>query len=89
MQVLPCSVSNVRRELDRITAEADVPGVTPNELRRTAAPNLSAAGMPFEQIVDVLGHTDTAMLMEVYRHEVRPSIDTAASAMYRLLAENA
>lgn len=85
----PLSASNVRRELDRITLEADVPGVTPNELRHTAASNLSAAGVPIEQIADVLGHTDTAMLMEVYRHAVRPSIDAAASAMDRLIAENA
>jgi integrase len=83
------SASNVRRELDRITSEADLPGVTPNELRHTAASNLSAAGVPIEQIADVLGHTDTAMLMEVYRHAVRPSIDAAASARDRLIAENA
>jgi integrase len=85
----PLSASNVRRELDRITLEAELPGVTPNELRHTAASNLSAAGVPIEQIADVLGHTDTAMLMEVYRHAVRPSIDAAASAMNRLIAENA
>ncbi len=85
----PLSASNVRRELDRITFEADLPSVTPNELRHTAASNLSAAGVPIEQIADVLGHTDTAMLMEVYRHAVRPSIDAAASAMDRLIAENA
>ena len=85
----PLSASNVRRELDRITFQADVPSVTPNELRHTAASNLSAAGVPIEQIADVLGHTDTAMLMEVYRHAVRPSIDAAASAMDRLIAENA
>ncbi len=84
----PLSASNVRRELDRITAEAELPSVTPNELRHTAASNLSAAGVPIEQVADVLGHTDTAMLMEVYRHAVRPSIDAAASAMDRLLAEN-
>lgn len=45
-----------------------MPSVTPNELRHTAASNLSAAGVPIEQIADVLGHNDTAMLMEVYRH---------------------
>lgn len=85
----PLSASNVRRELDRVTSEADLPSVTPNELRHTAASNLSAAGVPIEQIADVLGHTDTAMLMEVYRHAVRPSIGAAASAMDRLIAENA
>jgi hypothetical protein len=74
----PLSAGNVRRELDRITAEAELPSVTPNELRHTAPSNLSAAGVPIEQIADVLGHTDTAMLMEVYRHAVRPSIDAAA-----------
>ena len=82
----PLSASNVRRELDRIAAESGLPHVTPNELRHTAASNLSAAGVPIEQVADVLGHTDTAMLMEVYRHAVRPSIDAAASAMDRLIA---
>jgi integrase len=85
----PLSASNVRRGLDRITAEAGLPGVTPNELRHTAASNLSAAGVPIEQVADVLGHTDTATLMEVYRHAARPSIDAATSAMDRLIAEGA
>ena len=33
----PISAGNVRRKLDRVTAEAELPGVTPNELRHTAA----------------------------------------------------
>jgi integrase len=80
------SPSNVRRELDRICTEAGVPAVNPNELRHTAASLLSDAGVPLEQIADVLGHGSTRMLDQTYRHRVRPSVTAAVSAMDSLLA---
>lgn len=75
------SPSNVRRELDRICTEAGIPAVTPNELRHSAASLLSDAGVPLEQIADVLGHASTRMLDQTYRHRVRPSIAAAVAAM--------
>ena len=51
--------SNVRRELTRICAAAEVPRITPNELRHTCATLLNDDGVPLELIADMLGHTTT------------------------------
>jgi integrase len=79
------SPSNVRRELDRICLAAKVSAVNPNELRHSAASLLSDAGVPLEQIADVLGHGSTRMLDSTYRHRVRPSVTAAVAAMDAML----
>jgi integrase len=81
----PLNPSNLRRELQRILAAADLPSVTPNELRHTAASLLSDAAVPLEQVADLLGHTSTRMLDQTYRHRLRPSIDAAAQVVDVLL----
>jgi integrase len=73
--------SNVRRELTRICAAAEVPRITPNELRHTCATLLNDDGVPLELIADMLGHTTTTMLQRHYRHRVRPSADAAVRTM--------
>ena len=52
-------------------------GWTPNMLRHSAASLMSDAGIPLERIADQLGHKDTRMLANHYRHQVRPTIDAA------------
>ena len=79
------SAPNMRRDLARLCAEAGVPVVSPNELRHSAASILSDAGVPLEQIADVLGHATTRMLEQTYRHRVRPSVTAAVEAMDELL----
>lgn len=74
----PLSPSNVRRDLARICARANLPSVTPNELRHSCASLLSDAGVPNEQIADLLGHTTTRMVDQTYRHRLRPVVDVAA-----------
>lgn len=81
----PLSASNVRRELDRITAAAGIPAVTPNGLRHSAASIMSDAGMPLEDIADVLGHTNTRMLQATYRHQLRSHVAGAADVMTNAL----
>jgi integrase len=76
----------VRRELAGICHAAGVPAVNPNELRHSAASILSDAGVPLEQIADMLGHTNTRMLDQTYRHRVRPVVDAGVSVMDELLA---
>jgi integrase len=80
----PLSPSNVRRELDRVLRKAGLPRISPNELRHTAASVLSDQGVPLEDIADVLGHTNTRMLSQTYRHQLKPSVGAAAAAMDRL-----
>lgn len=80
----PMSPSNLRRDLARITVAAALGRWSPNELRHSAASLLSASGVPLEQIADVLGHTDTRMLLKHYRHPISRTIDAAAAPMEAL-----
>lgn len=82
----PLDPAGVRRELARITEEAGLGLIRPNELRHSAASILSAAGVPLEYVADVLGHTNTRMLEMTYRHAVQPSITAAVVPMNDLLA---
>jgi integrase len=83
----PMSPSNLRRDLARLTEAAGLGRWSPNELRHSAASLLSASGVPLEQIADVLGHTDTRMLLKHYRHPISRTIDAAAAPMERLFGE--
>lgn len=80
----PMSPSNLRRDLARLTVTAGLGRWSPNELRHSAASLLSASGVPLEQIADLLGHTDTRMLLKHYRHPISRTIDAAAAPMERL-----
>jgi integrase len=47
---------------------------------------LSDAGIPVEQIAKLVGHRGTTVTELVYRHQLRPVIQTAATVMDRLFA---
>jgi integrase len=64
--------STVRAELAAACEAADVPAITPNELRHTAATLMANAGLPPHQVADILGHRSTRMVDAVYRH--RPAV---------------
>jgi integrase len=79
--------ANVRRDLRR--ALALVPGVdpeewTPRELRHSFVSVLSDAGIPVEQIAQLVDHSGTTVTELVYRHQLRPVIQTGATVMDRL-----
>jgi integrase len=81
--------ANVRRDLRR--ALAFVPGIdpgewTPRELRHSFVSVLSDAGIPVEQIAQLVGHSGTTVTELVYRHQLRPVIQTGATVMDRLFA---
>lgn len=72
-------------------ALALVPGIdpkewTPRDLRHSCHSVLSASGVPIEEIARVAGHSGAAVTELVYRHELRPLIQTAATAMDRIFA---
>ena len=76
--------ANVRRDLRR--ALALVPGVepalwTPRELRHSFVSVLSDAGIPVEQISQLVGHRGTTVTELVYRHQLRPVLQTGATVM--------
>jgi integrase len=82
---------NVRRDFRR--ALALVPGLdpsmwTPRELRHSFVSVLSDAGVPLEQISQLVGHSGTTVTELVYRHQLRPVIQTGATVMDQLFSAN-
>lgn len=74
--------ANVRRDLRQ--ALALVPGLdplegTPRELRHSFVSVLSDAGVPVEQISQLVGHSGTTVPELVYRHQLRPLSDRCDS----------
>lgn len=80
----PWNISNLRDELADICARAGLHRVLPNELRHSAASLLVDAGVPVEQVADLLGHEDFTMLATTYRHRLRPAVDAAVATMDKL-----
>jgi integrase len=58
--------SNVRRDLHAACAAVKIPPCSPNDLRRTCATWLRAAGASPDLIAPVMGHADTRMVERVY-----------------------
>ena len=65
---VPCSPAgaNVRRDLLDACERAGIDPVSPNDLRRTCATWLRAAGAPPDLIAPVMGHADSRMVKRVY-----------------------
>ena len=82
----PLDPSNVRREVRKMAEAAGIFfGLTPNELRHTAASLLVEAGVPLTTVADMLGHKNVRMLALTYRHKVARVVDTSG-AMSAVLA---
>jgi integrase len=58
--------SNVRRDLIEACKEASIPPCSPNDLRRTCATWLRAAGVTPANIAPLMGHSDSKMVEKVY-----------------------
>ena len=83
--------ANVRRDLRR--ALKLVPGLepkdwTPRELRHSFVSLLSDAGVPVEMISQLVGHRGTSVTEIVYRHQIRPVIQTGATVMDELFGQS-
>ena len=57
---------------------------TPRELRHSFVSLLSDAGLPIEEISRLVGHSGTSVTELVYRHQIRPVIQTVAVVMDKL-----
>jgi integrase len=82
----PLTAHNVRRDFRKVVKAAGLnPGEwTPRELRHSFVSLLSDSGVPVESIARLVGHQTTAVTEAVYRHQLRPVIEDAASAMNRI-----
>jgi len=69
----------------RVAAAAGLPAKawTPRELRHSFS-LLSDANVPIEQIARLVGHSGTTVTEQVYRHQLRPVMEDAATAIDRL-----
>jgi integrase len=84
--------SHVRRDFRRAIRAAE--GVnaaewTPRELRHSFVSLLSDDGIPLEEISRLVGHSSTAVTETVYRHQIRPVVQTGAVAMDRIFQPGA
>lgn len=78
----PMSPRNLLRHLHRSCEKAGVPRVSFHALRHSAATIMLAQGVPERVIMDVLGHSTTAMMVR-YQHVTDALRDDAADAMDR------
>ena len=77
----PLDGRNVTRRLQRLLQEAELPRLTFHGLRHSCASLLVARGVHPRIVMETLGHSRSAMTMEVYAH-VSPSVQReAADAM--------
>lgn len=77
---------NVRRQFRKVMTTAKLPAKdwTPRELRHSFVSLLSDAGVPLESISRLVGHRTTTVTETVYRKQLRPVIEDAATAMDRI-----
>ena len=77
--------ANVRRQFRKITKGAGLgQGWAPRDMRHSFVSILSEDGVPIEEIARLVGHNRTATTETVYRHELRPVIQSGAEVMNRL-----
>jgi delta 1-pyrroline-5-carboxylate dehydrogenase len=82
--------ANVRRDLRRalrLVATLNPADWTPRELRHSFVSLLSDAGVSLEDISRLVGHTGTNVTELVYRHQIRPVIQTGATITDRLFGQ--
>ena len=84
----PLDPSNVRRSLTAIAKRAELEHLHPHLLRHATASLLSAAGVPSEQIADVLGHRSPTITADIYRHPLTPVRDHHVTVMTTIAATN-
>lgn len=77
--------ANLRRALRTVTERAGLGRWHPHELRHSAASLLSAAGVPLEEVADVLGHASTRVTSATYRHRTTPTVEAGAGPMEQIL----
>lgn len=80
----PMDAANVRRDLRRalrLVPDMEPSDWTPRELRHSFVSLLSDSGMAIEDISRLVGHQGTQVTELVYRHQLKPVIQTGATVM--------
>ena len=69
------------RVFDQAARQAGVPGLTPHELRHTAASLAVAAGANIKAVQQMLGHASAAMTLDVYAGLFADDLDAVAERL--------
>jgi len=83
----PVDPSNSRRALNEFCERANIGHWSPNELRHSFASLMSLSGAPMEEVADAMGHVDTRMTSQVYRHNLKSVVDVAETRLHALLGD--
>jgi integrase len=67
--------ANLRHHFEHLGGRAGIDGLTPHLLRHSATGLLADEGVPPDGLAEMLGHTDTRMVEQHYRHRITPAID--------------
>lgn len=78
-----------RRVFDRAAAPIGLAGLTPHELRHTAASLAVAEGANVKAVQRMLGHTSAAMTLDVYANLFEDDLDQVADRLDRAAARAA
>ncbi len=76
---------NVYRSFTRVTGGADLRVIRLHDARHGCATLLTAAGVAPRVVMEILGHSQIAVTMNVYAHVVQDTQREAVSHMDRLL----
>ena len=76
---------NLTRLFDRLIARAGVRRIRFRDLRHTCASLLLAQNVPPRVVMEVLGHSQIAITMNLYAHVMPPALREAADATDRAL----
>jgi integrase len=72
---------NVNRWLNELCARAGVRRIRPHDLRHTCASLLLAQGVPARVVMDILGHSQIAVTLDIYTHVLPAMQDDAAERL--------
>jgi integrase len=84
----PIDPRNYRRGFAKATADAELGHWHPHELRHSTVSLLSAAGVPLEEISDMVGHRNSRVTAVVYRHKVSPTVGVGKAPMERMFGSS-
>lgn len=74
-------VKSIRKGFDTAAAAAGLEGITPHDLRRSAARTMIEKGIPMSEVSQYLGHTSTAVTEKVYGRFSPDYLRRAAEAL--------
>ncbi|MFB6525606.1 tyrosine-type recombinase/integrase [Streptomyces sp. NPDC056399] len=81
----PIEPRNLYRSFTRVAKNADLRVIRLHDARHGTATLLTAAGVPPRVVMEILGHSQIAVTMNVYTHVVQDTQREAVSHMDRLL----